>query len=203
MAKLTLQHFELHVLLAMLREPGETYSVPLVLALEKRTGRPVAQAAVFIALRRLERKGLVMSRLDEPDSGRARRYFTRDARKGWRPSRRIASSTRGSGRASAACSAPARPDHAMAPSAARRRGRSPGDRQRPGRAPRLPPAARRRRGGRSMAATSTTALPLARAPRPRACRAPWMDHHAASLARRALHPPQPGRAFRRCRPRSC
>ena len=71
----TLQHFELHVLLAMLREGGETYSVPLVLALEKRTGRPVSQAAVFIALRRLERKGLVESRLDEPDTGRARRYF--------------------------------------------------------------------------------------------------------------------------------
>ena len=72
----TLQHFELHVLLAMLHEQGETYSVPLVLALEQRTGRPVAQAAVFITLKRLERKGLVVSRLAEPDSGRARRYFT-------------------------------------------------------------------------------------------------------------------------------
>ena len=76
MATPTLQHFELHVLLAMLHEQGETYSVPLVLALERRTGRPVAQAAVFIALKRLERKELVTSRLDEPDSGRARRYFT-------------------------------------------------------------------------------------------------------------------------------
>ena len=53
----TLQHFELHVLLAMLHEQGETYSVPLVLALEQRTGRPVAQAAVFITLRRLETQG--------------------------------------------------------------------------------------------------------------------------------------------------
>jgi PadR family transcriptional regulator len=70
-----LQHFELHVLLAMLREREETYSVPLVLALEKRMGRPVAQAAVFIALSRLEKKGLVTSRLDEPAEGRARRYF--------------------------------------------------------------------------------------------------------------------------------
>lgn len=71
----TLQHFELHVLLAMLREKEETYSVPLVLALEKRMGRPVAQAAVFIALNRLEKKGLVASRMDEPESGRTRRYF--------------------------------------------------------------------------------------------------------------------------------
>jgi PadR family transcriptional regulator PadR len=70
-----LQHFELHVLLAMLRERDETYSVPLVLALEKRMERPVAQAAVFIALSRLEKKGLVTSRLDEPAEGRARRYF--------------------------------------------------------------------------------------------------------------------------------
>jgi DNA-binding PadR family transcriptional regulator len=76
MGRQTLQHFELHVLLAMVRERAETYSVPLVLALEQQTGRAVAQAAVFIALKRLERKGLVTSRLDEPDSGRARRYFS-------------------------------------------------------------------------------------------------------------------------------
>ena len=75
MAKQTLQHFELHVLLAMLREEEEIYSVPLVLALEKRTGRPVSQAAVFITLSRLEKKGLVASRLDESDSRRTRRYF--------------------------------------------------------------------------------------------------------------------------------
>lgn len=72
----SLQHFELHVLLAMLRERGETYSVPLVLALEERTGRPVSQAAVFIALKRLERKGLVTSRLDKPETGRTRRYVS-------------------------------------------------------------------------------------------------------------------------------
>jgi DNA-binding PadR family transcriptional regulator len=75
MAPQTLQHFELHVLLAMLRHRDETYSVPLVLALEKATGRTVAQAAVFIALQRLERKGLVTSRLDEREGGRTRRYF--------------------------------------------------------------------------------------------------------------------------------
>jgi PadR family transcriptional regulator PadR len=73
-----LQHFELQVLLAMLLnkdDGGETYSVPLVLTLEKRTGKPVSQAAVFIALRRLEAKGLVSSRMEEADSGRTRRYF--------------------------------------------------------------------------------------------------------------------------------
>ena len=75
MGKHALQHFELHVLLAILRLGGEAYSVPLVLALEKRVRRPIAQAAVFIALGRLEKKGLVASRLDEPDGGRVRRYF--------------------------------------------------------------------------------------------------------------------------------
>jgi PadR family transcriptional regulator PadR len=70
-----LQNFELEVLLVMLRQGGETYSVPLVLELEKRSGRPVAQAAVFIALTRLEKKALVASRMEEPDSGRVRRYF--------------------------------------------------------------------------------------------------------------------------------
>ena len=70
-----LQHFELHVLLAMLRQGGETYSVPVVLELEKQTGRPVAPAAVFIALSRLEKKGLLASRMDEPETGRVRRYF--------------------------------------------------------------------------------------------------------------------------------
>ena len=62
----------------MLQLGGEAYSVPLVLELEERTGREVAQAAVFIALRRLERKGLVTSRLDEravKETGRVRRYF--------------------------------------------------------------------------------------------------------------------------------
>ena len=75
MPRQSLQNFELHVLLAMLLEKSETYSVPLVLALEKRTGRSVSQAAVFIALSRLEKKGLVTSRLEERDNRRARRYF--------------------------------------------------------------------------------------------------------------------------------
>jgi len=75
MGQHTLQHFELHVLLAMLRLGGDAYSVPLVLELEKRTGRQVAQAAVFITLGRLEKKGLVVSRMEEPETGRVRRYF--------------------------------------------------------------------------------------------------------------------------------
>src|SRR5262245_24836567 len=70
-----LQHFELQILLAMLREGRETYSVPLVLLLEERLEKPVAQAAVFIALNRLEKKGMVSSRMETSDVGRPRRYF--------------------------------------------------------------------------------------------------------------------------------
>lgn len=70
--------FEHRVLLAMLRLGGEAYSVSLVLELEERTGREVSQSSVFIALQRLEKKGLLSSRIDEttkPQTGRVRRYF--------------------------------------------------------------------------------------------------------------------------------
>jgi PadR family transcriptional regulator PadR len=74
----SLGEFEQQVLLTMLRMGGEAYSVPMVLEMEERSGREVSQAAVYIALRRLEDKGLVSSRMEEPeatDSGRERRYF--------------------------------------------------------------------------------------------------------------------------------
>ena len=78
MARETLGEFEHQVLLTVLRLGGEAYSVPVVLELEERTGREVAQPAVFIALRRLEAKGLLTSRLDDhavEETGRVRRYF--------------------------------------------------------------------------------------------------------------------------------
>jgi len=73
-----LGEFEHRVLLAILRLGGEAYSVPLVLELENRTGREVSQSSVFIVLQRLEKKGLLESRLDDstkPETGRVRRYF--------------------------------------------------------------------------------------------------------------------------------
>ena len=71
-----LGEFEHRVLLAILRLENESYSVPIVLELEGCTGKPVAPAAVYIALRRLEAKGLVSSRMAHgQDNGRARRYF--------------------------------------------------------------------------------------------------------------------------------
>lgn len=73
-----LGEFEHQVLLALLQQGDEGYSVPIIAELEERTGREVAPAAVYIALRRLEDKGLVVSHLRSahPDEGgRERRYY--------------------------------------------------------------------------------------------------------------------------------
>lgn len=78
MGRSALGEFEHQVLLAILRLGREAYSVPIVAELEGRTGRTVATSAVYIALRRLERKGLLMSRLEPPEeSGEPypRRWF--------------------------------------------------------------------------------------------------------------------------------
>ena len=78
MGKESLGEFEHLVLLAILRLGSESYSVPIVMELEDRTERSVAPAAVYIALRRLEKRGLLSSRMDSasPDEGgRPRRYF--------------------------------------------------------------------------------------------------------------------------------
>jgi DNA-binding PadR family transcriptional regulator len=76
MSRDSLGEFEHQVMLAILQQGGESYSVPVVLELEERAGREVTQAAVFIALRRLEEKALLRSRLvATEDGGRPRRYF--------------------------------------------------------------------------------------------------------------------------------
>jgi DNA-binding PadR family transcriptional regulator len=77
MSRDSLGEFEHQVMLAILQQGGESYSVPVVLELEQRAAREVRQAAVFIALRRLEEKGLLRSRLvtTEDVAGRPRRYF--------------------------------------------------------------------------------------------------------------------------------
>ena len=67
------------VLLALLRLGERSYGVPILEEIAARTGREVSRPAVYIALRRLEAKKLVTSRLGEatPErGGRAKRYFT-------------------------------------------------------------------------------------------------------------------------------
>jgi DNA-binding PadR family transcriptional regulator len=71
-----IEHF---VLVALLRLGGESYGVPILDEITARTERAVSRPAVYIALRRLESKGLVTSRLGEATAergGRAKRYFT-------------------------------------------------------------------------------------------------------------------------------
>ena len=66
------------VLLVILRLGQDAYGVPIVDELKRHTRRPVLRPSVYLALRRLEDKGLVRSRLGEPEArrgGRARRYF--------------------------------------------------------------------------------------------------------------------------------
>lgn len=78
MSQKPLGEFEHQVLLAILRLGEESYSAPIVLELEERSGREVSQAAVFVVLGRLEDKGLLSSRLEEAAANggaRTRRYF--------------------------------------------------------------------------------------------------------------------------------
>lgn len=76
----TLGELEQLVLIALLhllrRDEDEVYGVPIMKEIERRTGRPVARPAVYVTLRRLERKGMVSSWMGEPRSergGKARR----------------------------------------------------------------------------------------------------------------------------------
>lgn len=75
-ARRTLGEVEHQVLLAILRKGSESYSVEIVLEIERCTGREIATSAVFIALKRLAKKGFLEDRVVEPvDGGHTRRYF--------------------------------------------------------------------------------------------------------------------------------
>ncbi len=76
MTREALGEFEQLVLLAILHLGDHVYGVPIVDEIERRTGRKVSQAAVYITLRRLEHKGLLTSWMSEPTAergGKARR----------------------------------------------------------------------------------------------------------------------------------
>jgi DNA-binding PadR family transcriptional regulator len=87
--------FEKLVLLAVMRLGEAAYGASVLEELERRTGRSVSDGAVYVALRRLEDKGMVRSR--EADAtpergGRPRRYVRvmpaglaalREARREW------------------------------------------------------------------------------------------------------------------------
>lgn len=80
--RLHLGEFEQILLLALLTAGDETYGVAIRRAIEERTGRTVSPGAVYTALDRLERRGLVMSRLGDPTAqrgGKRKRYYRLEA----------------------------------------------------------------------------------------------------------------------------
>jgi DNA-binding PadR family transcriptional regulator len=71
--------FEQAVLLAVLRLGDQAYGRAILKEVETRLGRPVAAGAVHITLERLDKKGLVTSRLGSGTpirGGRARRFYS-------------------------------------------------------------------------------------------------------------------------------
>ena len=77
-----LGEFEQIVLLALLRLRNNAYGMTIRREILNRTGREVSIGAVYATLDRLEQKGYVSSRQDEPTAergGRAKRYFKIEA----------------------------------------------------------------------------------------------------------------------------
>jgi PadR family transcriptional regulator len=78
MSRTDLGDMEHLVLLAILRLGKDAYGIPILDEVSARSGREVSRATVYVALKRLEQKGLVTSRLGEstPErGGRAKRFF--------------------------------------------------------------------------------------------------------------------------------
>jgi len=78
MPRESLGEFEQLVLLACMRLGDDAYAVPIIEEIASRTGREASHAAVYVALKRMEKKGLVSSYMSEPVAergGRSRRCF--------------------------------------------------------------------------------------------------------------------------------
>lgn len=78
MGRDSLGEFEQLVLLACLQLGDDAYTVSIVDEIARRTGREASHSAVYVALRRLEDKGLVHSELGDstPErGGRPKRFF--------------------------------------------------------------------------------------------------------------------------------
>jgi DNA-binding PadR family transcriptional regulator len=85
--------FEKLLLLAVMRLEDVAYGAAITEELEARTGRAVSPGAVYVALRRLEDKSMLESRLGEPTAargGRPKRFYSirREALMALRSSRR-------------------------------------------------------------------------------------------------------------------
>jgi len=77
-----LGEFEQLVLFALVELGEEGYGASIGREIERRTGRQVSAGAVYTALDRLAKRGLVSSRMGEPTperGGRRRRYYRLEA----------------------------------------------------------------------------------------------------------------------------
>lgn len=78
MGRANLGELEEQVLLILARLDGESYALAVAEELEQLTGRTMSAATAFMVMRRLEQRGLVTSRVGEPDpkwGGRPRRFY--------------------------------------------------------------------------------------------------------------------------------
>ena len=78
MSRDSLGEFEKVVLLAILQLGGESYGAPILEEIEKRAGQSPSSGTLYVALRRLERRGLLTSHFGDPTperGGRAKRFF--------------------------------------------------------------------------------------------------------------------------------
>jgi hypothetical protein len=78
MPRAALGELEEQVLLVLMRLGGESYAVEVAERLAEITGRDVSAATAFMVMRRLEHRGLLGSRVGDPDpewGGRPRRFY--------------------------------------------------------------------------------------------------------------------------------
>jgi DNA-binding PadR family transcriptional regulator len=78
MGRDSLGEFEKVVLLAILQLGGQSYGAPILDEIEKRAGQTPSSGTLYVALRRLERRGLLASFFGDPTperGGRAKRFF--------------------------------------------------------------------------------------------------------------------------------
>src|SRR5688572_16025037 len=74
-----LGEFEQLILLALIRLGADAYGVTIREEIEARTGRAISPGALYTALTRLEKRGLVASRLGDPTperGGKRKRLYT-------------------------------------------------------------------------------------------------------------------------------
>jgi PadR family transcriptional regulator PadR len=75
----TIGDFEQLILLALVRLDADAYGASIRTEIEKRTGRTISAGALYTALDRMEKRGLVVSRLGDPTperGGKRKRLYT-------------------------------------------------------------------------------------------------------------------------------